>query len=91
MKFYLTLNADEVHNKIPYSMVCMAKEGARWNTGRRKRMWDREFTDAEKAAAANLFKLAHKWTLVSGVPATVKMTPKTFFLWQKLGNFCSIV
>ena len=87
-RLMIVLDHDEVQNQIPYSLICMTREGSVWNTMRRKRRWKFEFTDAEKEAASKLFRLAHTWTLVKGVPDEVTMSTKTYELWQKLGAFC---
>lgn len=88
---FLTLSSDEVHEKIPYALVCMTRYGAHWDTGRRKRLWDENFSEAEKKAATRLFNQSHRWTLTTGVPETVKMSVATFALWMKLGDFCASV
>lgn len=88
---FLVLTSEEVHGNIPYAMVCMTRFGAYWNTMRRKRRWKAEFTEQEREAATKLFNLSYRWTLVTGVPDEVKMTPKTYALWMKLGDFCSSI
>lgn len=85
---YVTLTHDEIVDKIPYAMICEMRYGARWDTGRRRRAWVQSFTEAERRAAADLFKQAHSWYLVKGVPDTVKMKATTLALWMKLGAFC---
>lgn len=88
-KIMLVMTGDEVHENIPYSVVCMARYGSSWNTMRRKRRWKMEFTEAEREAANRLFSRSHDWLLGRGIPDEVKMTTGTFALWQKLGNFCA--
>lgn len=85
---YITLTHDEVNEKIPYAMICEMRYGARWETGRRRRAWLAQFTEAEREAAGKLFKQAHTWYLVKGVPDEVKMRVTTLALWMKLGEFC---
>ena len=85
---YLKLTRDEVNSKIPYAMICEMRYGARWETGRRRRAWLSQFSEAEREAAAKLFKQAHSWYLVKGVPDTVQMRTSTFALWMKLAEFC---
>lgn len=85
----LMLTSEEVHTSIPYAMVCMTRYGKDWNTMHRKRRWKTEFTEAERKAASKLFGCAYDWFLGRGVPDEVKMTTKTFDLWQKLGDFCA--
>lgn len=84
----LILSREEVQKRIPYTLVCETREGARWNTRRRRRLWNALFTEAEKKACTKLFRDARNWTLVKGVPNTVRMEPKTISLWDRLGVFC---
>lgn len=90
-KLMMILTSQEVHASIPYSLICMTRFGAHWETGRRRRRWLKEFTEQEREAATRLFNLSHRWLLTTGVPETVRMTPQTFALWQKLGNFCASI
>lgn len=85
---YITLTQDDIIEKIPYAMICEMRYGARWGTGRRRRAWATNFTESERKAAAALFKQAHSWYLVKGVPDEVKMKGSTFALWMKLAEFC---
>ena len=85
----LVFDHSEAQRKIPYQMVCEGRNSARWNTMRRRRRWSAEFTETERKAASRLFKQACRWTLVRGVPAQVRMTPATYDLWCKLGDFCA--
>ena len=91
MKMYLELSHTEVQEQIPYAVICECRESARWNTGRRKRMWKEMFSEAEREAASRLFRQAHLWYLIKGVPESVKMTVNTLHLWNKLGCFCASV
>ena len=91
VKTYIILNRDEINRKIPYSVVCEARYGIRWGTGKRKRKWLEEFTPAERKHTSELFNQAHRWTLTTGAPETIRMTPATFALWHKLAAFCSTI
>lgn len=88
MKLYISLNKDEIYEQIPYAIVAETMSGARWNTGRRRRLMKQQFTEAEIEATYRLHKQAYSWHLVKGVPEEVKMTMNTYHLWQKLANFC---
>lgn len=79
----------EIQQHLPYAVICEAREGSRWNTMRRRRMWNAEFSESEKRAATSIFRQAHNWYLVKGVPESVRMSGKTLGLWIKLGNFCA--
>jgi hypothetical protein len=85
---YFILNHDEINERIPYTIVCETMSGARWNTGRRKRLMKQFFTESEVNAIYRLHKQAYDWCLRKGVPDEVKMTVQTYYLWQKLANFC---
>ena len=62
--------------------------GAKWNTGRRKRLMKELFTESEIEAIYRLHKQAYSWYLVKGVTEEIKMTLNTYHLWHKLANFC---
>lgn len=87
MKHYLVLSHDEICTMLPYAVICVTREGAYWNTMTRKRRWLCEFTPQEREAASVIFRRAHNWYLVSGVPKEIKMTTKTLCLWRKLADF----
>lgn len=91
MKIYLSLTKDEIQKEIPYAVICEARYGCRWETGRRRRAWMEQFTEEERVAASRLFRRAHEWTLTRSVPDEIKMTPKTLALWNKLGAFCASI
>lgn len=88
MKFYIALNHDEIQERIPYALVAETMSGARWGTGKRKRLMKQFFTESEIDAIYRLHKQAYSWYCVKGVPEEVKMSVKTYCLWQKLANFC---
>ena len=90
-KLYVSLTAEEVHANIPYSLICMTRYGSAWDTGRRRRAWLADFSKSEREAAGRMFRTAYGWTVGRGVPSTVRMTVKTFNLWQKLGDFCASI
>ena len=85
----VVLERNEVQQFIPYELICMTRYGATWGTGKRRRRWLKEFTEEERDAAGRLFSKAHDWALSRGVPDTVRMSMKTYDLWQKLGYFCA--
>ena len=88
MTLMLNLTRDEIQTEIPYALICEARYGAVWDTGKRRREWKAQFTEAEREKASRLFRLAHMWYLTKGVPDRVTMSMSTFKLWQKLGEFC---
>lgn len=88
MKLYISLNSEEIRNQIPYAIVAETMSGAKWNTGRRKRLMKECFTESEIEAIYRLHKQAYSWYLVKGLPEEIKMTLNTYHLWHKLANFC---
>lgn len=88
MTHYIGLNRDEIQERIPYALVAETMSGARWGTGKRKRLMKQWFTEAEIDAIYRLHKQAHSWYCVKGVPEEVTMSVNTYNLWQKLANFC---
>ena len=86
---YIVFDREEVQRRIPYALVAETMGGSRWGTGRRKRLWSQQFTEAEREKAGKLHAQARDWYLVHGVPEEVKMTPKTILLWDKLAEFCA--
>ena len=91
MNVMLVLNREDIQREIPYEVICEAREGGRWNAGRRKRLWNETFSESEKAACARLFRDAKKWYLIKGVPETLMLKPSTLLLWKKLGSFCAAI
>ena len=91
MNLYISLNHDEIQERIPYAVVAETMSGAYWNTGKRKRLMKQYFTESEIEAIYRLHKQAHSWYLVKGVPDEVKMTLNTYELWHKLANFCCML
>lgn len=85
---YLVLNRDEINQQIPYAIVCETMSGARWHTGKRKRLMKLTFTEAEINAINRLHRQAYSWYLVKGVPEELRITPHILALWHKLAEFC---
>jgi transposase len=91
MKLYISLNHDEIQEKIPYPIVAETMSRAIWNTGKRKRLMKQYFTESEIEAIYRLHRQAYSWYLVKGVPDEVKMTLSTYKLWHKLADFCCML
>lgn len=91
MKLYISLNHDEIQERIPYPIVAETMSRAVWNTGKRKRLMKQYFTESEIEAIYRLHKQAYSWYLVKGVSDEVKMTLHTYELWQRLANFCCML
>ena len=88
IKIMVHLTHDEIVQQIPYGIVCETMYGAKWNTGRRKRMFAKEFSESERRSISRLRGIAYEWALKKGAPNEVKMTHKTYLLWKRLGDFC---
>lgn len=44
MKTMVELTHDEAQNHLAYALICETMEGAFWNSGRRRRMYNKTFT-----------------------------------------------
>ena len=84
----IALTHDRIFRDIPFILICSTYESARWNTGKRRKLWKEFFTERERQHCTRLFRLAHEWYLVKGVPDKVRIKKATYNLWQKLGEFC---
>lgn len=89
MTMMVELTHDEVRNILDYALICETMEGAFWDSGRRRRMYSKTFTEREQRQIPRIKTTAHKWCLVTGVPDKVRMRYSTFMLWQKLAAFCA--
>lgn len=87
--FYMELDAQEVHEKIAFPLICTTRYGSCWETMKRKRKWVEEFTPEERKKADALFRRAHSWYLGNGVPDKVHLAISTYYLWKKLEAFCA--
>ena len=85
----MSLTHDQIVRTIPYALICETHDGSRWDTGKRFRLWMERFTDAERHAAGEIFRKAHRWCLCEGVPNHVVMSTETYRLWMKIGAFCA--
>ena len=85
---YIVLNRDEINRQIPYGLVAETMSGARWGTGKRKRLLKERFTETEIDAIYRMHKQAYSWCLRTGVPDELRITPHILMLWQKLASFC---
>lgn len=90
-KIMLVLSREEVLGSIAYPLICETMCGAAWQTGKRRRRWAAEFTEAERDACSKLKAQAYKWHLTTGVPDEVTMSMKTYDLWKKLEAFCASI
>ena len=88
MRVFLELDQNEIEQQIPYRIICGTMCSALWDTGKRRRLWQEQFTEQERKKCSEIYKLSHLWFLTTGPPKTTKMTPKTLSLWNKLGEFC---
>ena len=49
-KLYVSLTPEEVRESIPYDLICMVRYGCTWNTGRRRRAWQRPVEEESEYA-----------------------------------------
>lgn len=93
MKAYCMMDFDyDDKEKIPYPVVCETVSSAKWETGKRKRLYNEYFTESERKRIPELCRLARKWYLVTGFPIEgTTMRTDTFILWNKLAEFCCMI
>lgn len=89
MNVMLTFSHDEIVKNFPYALICETRYGSKWDTGKRRRLFNETFSVDEYSRCRKIFRLAHSWTLTKGVPKEVKMTVGTYNTWKKLGEFCA--
>lgn len=85
---YIVMNRTEIEANIPYKIVAEVIGGAKWNTGRRKRLMNESFTLTERNAIYKIYSQARSWYLVKGLPDELRITPHILRLWHRLANFC---
>ena len=85
---YLVLDREEINKRIPYAVVAETMSGARWDTGKRRRLMKQWFTETEIDAIYRMKKQARNWYLIKGVPDELRITPHILRLWHKLADFC---
>lgn len=85
----ITLTPDEARG-LPFSLICQTRFGASWETSRRRRRWEAEFTEREREMAEiSVFPSCRKWYL-KGIPAEgVTFSLGMLPLWLKLAGFCA--
>lgn len=88
-KLEVILDQEEVHQHIAYRLIYETMSCSVWSTGRRRRRWREEFTEAERDTCSRLKAQAYRWFLVTGVPDEVRMSLATYTLWKKLEAFCA--
>lgn len=88
-RIMLTLDQDEVLEKIPYMLICETYCRDLFRTGKAKRLRADYFTADEWDRCLELCRMAYKWALRTGVPEKVVMSARTLALWIKLGEYCA--
>ena len=88
IRTYVILDRGEIQEQIPYALICETMEGAKWNTGKRRRLMKERFTKSEIKAIGRLHRQAHNWYLIRGVPNELELTTKTMILWRRLADLC---
>lgn len=88
MRTMLRFDHDAIIDELPYALIGETTSRAIWNTGKRKRLWNKMFTRSEKRTCAKIISQSQKWLLTTGVPNEVRMCGRTRMLWNKLADFC---
>ena len=91
MRALIQLDREDIQREIPYALIATVRFSHLWDTKKRKDLWLEMFDEKERKAAHVMFNKARLWYLVKGAPDEETMSLKTLKLWQKLGEFCSIV
>jgi hypothetical protein len=88
MKMIIEMTSDEIRKRIPYALICETRNGAGWDTGKRRRLWKAQTDEASRRRFARLFRIADDWTLMHGVPDTYRMRMSELSDWDFLASFC---
>lgn len=88
-RIMVVFGRDEIQRKLAYPLICETMGSARWETGKRRRLWVAQFTKEERRKCYGIKAQADRWHLKKGVPDKVRMSLDTYFLWQKLEAFCA--
>lgn len=86
-KLQLALTEDEAEKNLMCGLLCQTRYGARWQTGKRRRLWEQQFTEDERKQAEIIFAACRRWFLKSG-SAPVTLDIKIYDLWMRLIAFC---
>ena len=89
MRMMIEFNRDDIQKRLPYMLLWETRSSSRWQTGRRKRLYQEQFTEQERHAASRIFSQARQWAAITGAPDNVTMSIRTAELWEKLGRFCA--
>ncbi len=85
----ISLTREEIQRELPYQLIYSTMASSVWDTGRRKRRWTEEFTEAERKTCSRIKYQAYLWYLVKGAPEEVTMSLSTMALWKRLAAFCA--
>ena len=88
MNVFIELSRDEILDLLPYMIIAETTRRSVWGTGRRKRLFSKTFTEAERKKFHEIAAKADRWAFVTGAPESVKMTSETLVLWRRLADFC---
>lgn len=87
MDVVMRLNREEVKQLLPYLLIAETTSRSVWNTGRRIRKMEMEFTSRERKEIADIIQMSRRWA-GHGAPQEVIMESSMIILWKRLGNFC---
>ena len=86
MNVAIRLKEVDVH-KLHYQLIAETTNRSVWNTGRRTRKMEMEFTKEERKDVETIIQMSRRWASC-GVPKEVCMDTKMLILWKRLVNFC---
>lgn len=85
---HVILEHDEVHDVLQYQLIASCVGSSSWNSGKINREKEKTFSLSEIEMIKKIYKKAHTWYLITGVPNEVTMSLTEFNLWKKLKDFC---
>ena len=85
---HVILEHDEVHDILQYQLITSCVGSSFWNSGKINREKEKTFSLSEIEMIKKIYKKAHTWYLITGVPNEVIMPLAEFNLWKKLKDFC---
>ena len=76
--------------RLPYRLIAETTQRSVWGTGRRKRMFEAEFSKDEQIICAAIIRKSIIWSRVTGTARNgYDVSLREIGTWYKLANFCS--
>lgn len=89
MKLTVKTEIDENQMRKMFSLITETCVGAKYNSGKGKRLFNEMFRDInERETAERWIKKCKKWTLNTGVPKNLELSPADLGTLKKLEAYC---